>query len=64
MPTTVFILERISGRVAASIPVAVGGLNITIGSGEFERTAWRAAVDDKSVAPNRPQDYEFKIGRS
>lgn len=58
---SVYILEKKTGRVVATIPVDMTGLSYTPSHQEYEAAAWEAAVDNGSVDPDRVSDYSFKI---
>ncbi len=55
------IIERNSGLVAASMLMILARLNYETTTKDYEDEAWRSAVDDKSVDPNRRDDYTFNI---
>jgi len=57
----VLIVETQTGRLAANIPVVLQGMNYTPTEQEYYAEAWRCAVDDRSVDPNRKNDYTFKL---
>jgi hypothetical protein len=53
----VFIRDRKTGDIAT---VAIGHLTGT--REQVEQNAWREAVQDKQVDPERRGDYEFILG--
>jgi hypothetical protein len=57
----VHIIDKKSGRVAATIPIQIRGANYNPTTQQYEAEAWNAAVSDKSVDPKRRDDYSFTI---
>jgi len=57
----VSIVEKKTGKVVATFPIDMTGLNYTPSKAEYEAAAWEAAVDDGSVNPDRVSDYSFQI---
>jgi hypothetical protein len=55
------IIETKSGKVVATIPVNLRGLNYEPTEGEFFEEAWRCAVDDRAVDENDRADYTFRL---
>jgi hypothetical protein len=58
---TVFIIEKMSGKPVATIPIEMSGVNYTPSEEEYEAAAWEAAADDGLVDPDRVSDYSFRI---
>ena len=57
----VYIVEKVTGKVVATIPIQMAVMSYTPSKEEYEAAAWEAAVDDGSVDRNRFSDYSFKI---
>ncbi len=57
------IIETASRKVAASIPIVLAGPRAVPSEQEFFQQAWRAAVADASVDPERRDDYTFRLLR-
>jgi hypothetical protein len=57
----VLIIETKTGKLAASIPIVLQGMNYTPTEEQYYAEAWKCAVDDKSVDANRKKDYTFKL---
>jgi hypothetical protein len=55
------IIEIISGKVAASVPINLADHSRIPSETEFYTAAWRSAVEDKSVDPARREEYQFKV---
>ena len=60
----VLIIETKTGRLAAKIPVILQGLNYTPSEQEYFKEAWRCVMDDKTVDPNRRDEYSLQLVRS
>jgi len=54
------IIELKSGKLAASVPVVLRGMNCIPSDQECFEQAWKAAVDDGNVDPVRPHEYQFR----
>ena len=59
----VHIVEIKTGKIAAAIPIDLADQNTVPSEQDFFATAWRCAVEDKSVDPNRREDYSFRLVR-
>jgi len=57
----VLISERKTGRLVANVPVVLGGMGYTPSEGEYFNEAWRCAVEDRSVDPDKKADYAFEL---
>ena len=57
------IIDSLSRKVAASIPVAPASAASIPSEQEFFQQAWRAAVAEASVDPARRDDYTFRLLR-
>ena len=57
------IIEIQTRKVAASIPITLAGAASIPSEQEFFQQAWRAAVADASVDPERRDDYTFRLIR-
>lgn len=57
----VLIIETKTGRLVATIPTVVKGMNYTPLEQEYFNEAWRCAIDDKVVDPNRRGEYTFQL---
>lgn len=57
----VLIIETETGRLAATIPTVVKGMNYAPSEQEYFNEAWRCAIDDKVVNPNRRGEYTFQL---
>lgn len=60
----VLITETKTGKLAATIPIHMAGLNYTPSEQEYFAEAWQSAVEDKTVDPTRHDEYSFKLVRS
>jgi hypothetical protein len=58
------IIETNTSKIAAEIPIELAGQNYIPSEPEFFETAWRCAVEDKSVDAARREDYSFKVVRA
>ncbi len=58
------ICNRKTGKIITDIPVFVQGMNYTPTQEQYWEEAWRCAVEDKSVVPDRKSDYEFVVHES
>jgi len=59
----VHVVEIKTGKIAAAIPINLAGQNYIPSEQAFFAEAWRCAVEDKSVDPNRREDYSFRLVR-
>ena len=59
----VHIVEIKTGKIAAAIPIDLAEQNRIPSEQEFFATAWRHAVEDKSVDPARRDEYSFRLMR-
>jgi len=57
------IIEIKSNKVAASVPIVLEGMSRIPSEPEFFAQAWRTAVEEKSVDPERRDDYRFRLLR-
>lgn len=57
----VLIIDTKAGKVDASILISIGGLNYTPTMEEYFADAWKSAVDDRLVDPNRKHEYKFEL---
>lgn len=55
------IIETKSGKLVATIPVNLGGLNYTPSDQEFFTEAWQAAVQDGAVDAAHREEYSFQF---
>lgn len=55
------IREVITNKVVADVPIRMGGLNYIPSEAEYTEEAWRCAVDDGLVHPDRRADYTFSM---
>jgi hypothetical protein len=53
------IRDKKTGKIVADIPVILQGMNYTPTQAQYFDEAWRCAVEDKSVVPDRKSEYEF-----
>lgn len=60
----VLIIETKTGKVVATIPVIHHGMNYTSSEQEYFNEAWRCAVEDNIVEPNRRFEYSFQLVHS
>jgi len=59
----VHVIEIKTGKIAAAIPIDLAEQGAIPSEQEFFATAWRCAVEDKSVDPDRREDYSFQLMR-
>lgn len=59
----VIIFEKESGKIIATIPIAMGGLNYVPTESEYFKLAWKAAVADGVVDEKNPEKYQFNISK-
>lgn len=59
----VLIINTETGKVVATYPVLLKGLNYSPSEGEYYNEAWQCAVEDNIVEPNRREDYGFQLVR-
>lgn len=57
----VSIIETKTGKLVATLPIILQGMNYTPSEEEYFTEAWRCAVDDKAVDPNRRDEYSFQL---
>jgi hypothetical protein len=57
----VSIVEKVTGKIVATIPIQMAAMSYTPSKEEYEAAAWEAAVDDGSVDRDRFSDYSFRI---
>ena len=57
----VLIIATKSGKVVASIPVVLQGMNYQPTEQQYVDTAWKCAVDDETVDPKCKSDYTFQL---
>lgn len=57
------IIDSKTRKVVASIPIVLEGPKSIPSEPEFFSQAWRAAVADNSVDPERRDDYTFRLLR-
>jgi len=57
----VAIVETKTGKVVATIPVNLRGLNYTPSELEYFAAAWDSAVEDGTVDPKSKANYTFKF---
>ena len=57
----VLVIEVKTGKVAATIPVIHHGMNYIPSEQEVFNEAWRCAVEDNIVEPNRSFEYDFQL---
>ena len=60
----VLVIETKTGKLAATVPIILQGMNYAPSEQEYFNEAWRCAVDDKTVGPNRRDEYSFQLVRS
>jgi hypothetical protein len=57
------IIDSQTRKVAASVPIVLAEGSGIPSEQEFFQQAWRAAVADASVDPQRRDDYTFRLLR-
>lgn len=57
----VLIIESGTGRVVATVPVVIQGLNYTPDENQYYKIAWECAVDDKMVDEKNKEKYRFQL---
>lgn len=57
----VSIIETKTGKLVATLPIILQGMDYTPSEEEYFTEAWRCAVDDKAVDPNRRDEYSFQL---
>jgi|HubBroStandDraft_1064217.scaffolds.fasta_scaffold1286231_1 hypothetical protein len=57
----IHIIDKKTGRLAATIPVQLQGMNYAPTEQEYVAEAWGCAVSDGTVDPKRKDDYSFKL---
>jgi hypothetical protein len=57
----VHIIEKLTGKVVATIPIQMSARNYTPSREEYEAAAWEAAADDGLVDPDRVSDYTLEV---
>jgi len=55
------IIEIKSGKVVATYPVFVRGLNYEPTEEEYFEAAWRCAVEDDVVDSDQERNYRFRL---
>lgn len=58
----VTIIETKTGKLAAKLPVVLRGLDHSPSEQDYFEMAWQCAVDDKTVDPDRRDEYSFQLG--
>lgn len=54
------IIEAKTGRLLATYPIVLSGLNYTPSEQEYFAQAWQCAVDDDLVDVSRQDQYVFR----
>ncbi len=54
------VVEAKTGRLLATYPILLSGLNYTPSEQEYFAHAWRCAVDDKLVDVSRQDQYVLR----
>lgn len=57
----VSIIETKTGGLVAILPIILQGMDYTPSEAEYFTEAWRCAVEDKAVDPNRRDEYSFHL---
>lgn len=57
----VLVIETKTGKVAVTVPVINHGISYTPSEQEYFNEAWRCAVEDNIVEPNRRFEYRFQL---
>lgn len=60
----VLIIDTKNGTEVATIPVILNGMNYTPSEQDYFNEAWRCAVEDNIVDPNRRFEYRFQLVHS
>lgn len=60
----ILIIEISSGRVVATVPVILQGMNYTPSEQEYFSEAWKCAVRDGIVEESSQAKYNFMLARS
>lgn len=60
----VLIVETETGKLVATVPVNLQGMNYKPSEQEHFDEAWRCAVADKIVEPSHRGKYSFQLIRS
>lgn len=55
------VIEVETGRLLATYPISLGGLNYKPSEQEYFAEAWRCAVEDKLVDADRPKQYVIRL---
>jgi hypothetical protein len=55
------IIDRKTKRVVAAVPISPGETDSIVMAQQYETKAWKIAVEDEMVDPERRADYSFKI---
>lgn len=59
----VVIIENKAGKIVASYPINLQGLNYTPSDEEYFSEAWRCAVEDQHVDADSRSKYSFSFGK-
>lgn len=59
----VLIIETKTGKLIAKLSIILRGMNYMPSEQEYFTEAWRCAVEDKTVNPNRRDEYSFQLVR-
>lgn len=57
----VSIIETKTGKLVATLPIILQGMNYIPSEEEYFTEAWRCAVEDKAVDPSRRDEYSFQL---
>lgn len=57
---TVVVISS-NGKVIQEYPINIGSINDNVTEKEYFDEAWRAAIEDGIVDPDKRKDYEFSI---
>lgn len=57
----VHIVEKVTGKVVATIPIQMTSMSHVPSKEEYEAAAWETAVDDGFVDRDRFSEYSFRV---
>ena len=59
--TNVFVVEKLSGKCVAVVPIVFGMMDKTVSREDFIKEAWKCAVEDGLVNAENPEEYTFQV---
>ncbi|BBM03962.1 hypothetical protein [Microbulbifer sp. GL-2] len=55
------ILEKETGRIVATYPININGLHYQPTESDYISEAWKCAIEDRAVDPDKKTSYSFTL---